>query len=109
MAERIVSGYQRLFEVRLLHHYWLDEGQTVFDALPEAERLQRLLTYDVRSFIPFAPTPATAKALQGLGGVFKSTALGALWPLRKAPSFPTMPCWSLPCGSTAVNFLTTRP
>ncbi|MBC6608763.1 hypothetical protein H8B13_18185 [Hymenobacter sp. BT188] len=88
MAERIVSGYQRLFEVRLLHHYWLDEGPTVFDALPEAERLARLLTYDVRSFLSLEPTPATAQTLQGLGAVFKSTALGGLVATRKGTVIP---------------------
>ena len=27
-------GYTRLFEVRVLHHFWLDDGATVFDATP---------------------------------------------------------------------------
>jgi len=33
MAERIINGYKRLFEARLLHHYWLDEGATLFDLI----------------------------------------------------------------------------
>ncbi|QDA61602.1 hypothetical protein [Hymenobacter jejuensis] len=88
MAERIRIGYQRLFEVRLLHHYWLDEGLTVFDALLDAVQLKRLLTYDVRSFLAIEPTPATAQALQGLRGVFKSTALGGVVAVKKDTVIP---------------------
>ena len=45
MAIEVVRiGYTRLFEVRLLHHYWLDEGATVFDAIADAAvRTRRLL------------------------------------------------------------------
>ena len=76
MAERVRNGYKRLFEVRLLHHYWLDEGATLFDLLPDPMR--RLLTYDRRPFLSLTPTPATAQALAGLGCVYRDTALGGL-------------------------------
>jgi hypothetical protein len=76
MAERLRNGYKRLFEVRLLHHYWLDEGGTLFDLLPDATRC--LLTYDHRPFLKLAPTPATAKILAGLGCIYRDTALGGL-------------------------------
>lgn len=76
MTERVRNGYKRLFEVRLLHHYWLDEGGTLFDLLPDPAR--RLLTYDRRPFLALTPTPATAKALAGLGCVYRDTALGGL-------------------------------
>jgi hypothetical protein len=76
MAERVRNGYKRLFEVRLLHHYWLDEGGILFDLLPDPTR--RLLTYDRRPFLHLAPTPATARALAGLGCIYRDTALGGL-------------------------------
>jgi hypothetical protein len=77
MAERIVNSYKRLFEVRLLHHYWLDEGAVTFDAiLPDTLRQRRLLTYDARTFFAIEPTPATAKLLSGLSCVFKATGIG---------------------------------
>lgn len=76
MAERVRNGYKRLFEVRLLHHYWLDEGGTLFDLLPDPGR--RLLNYDCRPFLRLAPTLATARALAGLGCVYRDTALGGL-------------------------------
>lgn len=78
MAERIVNGYARLFEIRLLHHFWLDEGATVFDLMPQARRDQRLLSYDMRSFFSIRPTVATAKALNGFRCVYKDTALGCI-------------------------------
>lgn len=75
MAERKEIGYKRLFEVRLLHHYWLDEGTTVFNEFDPAKS-KHLLTYDVQSFLSVAPTSSTQKVLAGLGGVCKNTALG---------------------------------
>jgi hypothetical protein len=80
MGEQINVGYPRLFEIRLLHHYWLDdwlnEKPVVFDFLPDKKRDTRLLTYDSRSIFGIEPMAATAKVLRGFGGLFKETALG---------------------------------
>ena len=77
MAERMSSRYKRLFEVRLLHHFWLDEGSTVFDQIADqAKKDARLLAYDVRSFLTSRPTAATQRKLGGLGCPFRETALG---------------------------------
>jgi hypothetical protein len=78
MSERIVSGYKRLFEVRLLHHYWLDDGSALFDTLPESRKTKLLLTYDSRSFLEVKPTSGTSNKLKALKGVFKQTSLGFL-------------------------------
>lgn len=78
MVETVRVAYTRLFEVRVLHHFWLDEGDTRFDALPAAERLERLLTYDVRQIVEIAPDAATSRVIAGLGGVFRATGLGCL-------------------------------
>jgi hypothetical protein len=48
MTERVVNTYQRLFDVRVLHHYWLDEGGKMFDLI----------------------------AVKGLGCVYRNTSLG---------------------------------
>jgi len=77
MAERTISSYKRLFEVRLLHHYWLDDGATVFDAIADLARKQaRLLTYDVRPILGVRPSPSTQNALREFGCVFKPTGQG---------------------------------
>jgi hypothetical protein len=79
MGERVNTGYQRLLEIRLLHHYWLDEGAAVFDLLAdEAKKNGRLLAYDARPFLNIAPTAATVSTLNGLGGLFKETGLGCM-------------------------------
>ncbi len=79
MAEQVSHAYRRLFEIRLLHHYWLDEGATVFDLLAdEAKKDARLLAYDARPFLNIAPTAATASAFNGVGGLFKETGLGCI-------------------------------
>lgn len=88
MAERRIQAYQRLFEVRVLHHYWLDEGASVFDQLPAATQQKRLLAYDRRPFLDVLPTAATAKAIQGLQGVYKDTALGWLIAVPRAARIP---------------------
>lgn len=76
MAERIRIGYKRLFEVRLLHHYWLDSGTTHFDALPETQRNKLLLTYDCRRFISIKPDPLTENKIKAFQGICKNTAIG---------------------------------
>lgn len=79
MAEQVRIGYKRLFEVRLLHHYWLDEGATVFDLIPDqAKKDGRLLTYDIRPILSIVPTTATEKKLMRLGCVYKTTAMGCV-------------------------------
>jgi len=76
MAERIVNGYKRLFEVRMLHHYWLDDGSALFDTLPDSRKTKLLLTYDSRSFMTVRPTISTANKLKALRGIFINTAPG---------------------------------
>jgi hypothetical protein len=77
--ETVRIGYTRLFEVRLLHHYWLDDGATVFDAIADqAVKTNRLLTYDVRRLLKVEPSAATVAAIKGLRGVFRMTGLGFL-------------------------------
>ena len=76
MSERLSSNYQQLFQVHVLHHYWLDEGATLFDDIVAAAKANRLLNYDVRRFLTITPTPITAKSLLGLKCIYKNTALG---------------------------------
>jgi hypothetical protein len=79
MTERISNGYELLFEVRLLHHYWLDEAATVFDLIPDqAKKDTRLQKYDRRTFLSVMPTITTIKSLKSLNCVYKDTASGFL-------------------------------
>lgn len=76
MVERATSPYKPLFEVRLLHHYWLDQGELGFDSLSADTQTSRLLAYDVQSILSVVPTASTATLLAGLGCIFKPTASG---------------------------------
>jgi len=77
MSERMANGYQCLFEVRLLHHYWLDEGGTVFDTIGNQDKMNsRLLNYDKRSFIGVRPSITTNQALAACKCLFRETSLG---------------------------------
>ena len=78
MSERASLRTKRLFEVRLLHHYWLDDKDTVFDKIAEPAKSARLLAYDMRAFLTMAPTPSTAERLSGLGCLFRESALGCV-------------------------------
>lgn len=102
MSERISSKYQVLCQVQLLHHYWLDDGGTLFDSLPKdvlekaalnlpestPTREQHLRNYDVRQFLSINPTSKTSQVLAGLGCLFKNTALGFLLVAPKGLPLP---------------------
>lgn len=93
MTERIGNRYRPLFEVRLLHHYWLDEGAAVFDLISDPSRKnKRLHDYDRRPFLTVVPTAATAKALQALNCVYKDTAPGLI---VAAPALQVIPADTL--------------
>jgi len=87
-SERLTARYARLFEVRVLHHYWLDDGDTIFDALPADSQEDRLRRYDVRTLLAIEPTKATAAQLAGLHAVWKATSLGLLVGLPAEVSVP---------------------
>jgi len=90
MTEGVASAYRTLFQVRLLHHYWLDEGATVFDLIADpAKRDTRLLTYDVRKLLTIEPTRATSRTLAGLRCVFKPTTLGCVVAAPAGAKLPT--------------------
>ena len=76
MSERSTTAYRRLFEVRLLHHYWLDDGGQRFDTLSADMQTARLLGYDVRPLLRVTPTPSTLKQLSGQRCLFMSTGQG---------------------------------
>ncbi|MDN5821703.1 MAG: hypothetical protein L0H74_10810 [Brachybacterium sp.] len=82
MAEARRSDVTPLVEVRLLHHYWLDDGATVFAAADSesagADRSRRLRAYDVRRLLDIRPTASTRTLVRGLRGVLRVTATGVL-------------------------------
>lgn len=79
MSELLQREYRRLFEIQLLHHYWLDEGASIFDHLADqAVKARRLLAYDVRRFLALKPTNTTRQTLKASQCLLEETALGAV-------------------------------
>lgn len=77
MTERSSTSFVRLIDVRILHHYWLDDGATEFGAIGNDDiARRRLLTYDMRRFLAVTPSTSTLETVAGLGGVVRSTGLG---------------------------------
>ncbi|MDD5269279.1 MAG: hypothetical protein PHO08_19555 [Methylococcales bacterium] len=90
MTERISIGYKPLFEVRLLHHYWLDEGGTVFDLIQDqVKKDTRLRDYDRRSFLSVMPTGTTTRTLKGLKCIYKDTAFGFIVAVQNEKVIPS--------------------
>lgn len=77
MSEGLASLYKPLLAVHVLHHYWLDLGDTVFDLISDSKlKNNRLLAYDRQGLLSLRPTRSTYQVLRALNAVFKDTALG---------------------------------
>ena len=106
MAVEVVgTSYTRLFEVRLLHHYWLDEFVTTFDAIAKpAVKTRRLLDYDVRRVLSVNPSAATSATIAGLRGIFRMTGLGFLVAAPDTADVPLDTTWEFFVTATAHEF-----
>jgi hypothetical protein len=89
MGERIENGHARLFEVRLLHHYWLDEGAVLFDHLPAEKQKTVSLAYNIGAFLSVTPTATTLRALKQCGAIWRSTQHGFFAALSAGSVMPT--------------------
>ncbi|TVQ07110.1 MAG: hypothetical protein EA361_18800 [Bacteroidetes bacterium] len=70
--------YAKLFEVKILHHFFLNKGLDNFAQLPAEEREEILRKYDTRQIFQISPTSETLKALNGHKYIFRTTAEG-IW------------------------------
>lgn len=77
--ECLINGtkYPILFEVRILHHYWLDDGAFNFNRVDDEAWKERVMSsYDVHSIFNIAPVCSTEKRINGMAGIFKKTSTG---------------------------------
>jgi hypothetical protein len=100
MAEFIITGYKRLVEVRIVQHYFLDDGADDFQApfnpndstqvraLKLQGREKRWNRYDLRPVLRIKPTAATDVLIKRLNGVFRQTATGFLVAVPPATVVP---------------------
>ncbi|MDB5269718.1 MAG: hypothetical protein JWP58_2758 [Hymenobacter sp.] len=71
------TGYQTLFEVHILHRYFLNVGLTDFEQAPNDPAVKAVRqAYDVRQFLRIEPSPATQELLRNQRLLFRPTAEG---------------------------------
>ncbi len=56
--------YKTLFEVQILHEFFLNNGTEAFDEMNPAKQQERLRNYVYRNFLEVIPTAGTRKVLQ---------------------------------------------
>lgn len=78
----VTITYNKLFEVKILHHFFLNKGELVFDSMTDEERALMTLNYDVRDFFDIYPTPECQKVLNSHNCVFKPTSQGIIIGVR---------------------------
>ncbi len=78
--------YGLLFEVAILHDYFLNKGDVVYEALQDDQRPAVMRFYNVGDFIDVFPTERTRKLLAGHKMIFKNTATGFLVGVRQDPT-----------------------
>lgn len=86
MAETIVSTYRSLFQLVILHHYWLDDGSTVTGLDPAGVATRP--GYDVRDWMAIEPLPSTQERLRGLRARFATNTLGGVVVIPAAVTVP---------------------
>ena len=70
--------YKTLFEVKLLHHYFLNKAGDLFDNMTAAEKSIVLKGYDLRDFISIEPTADCARVLSRYHLIYKNTPSGLI-------------------------------
>jgi hypothetical protein len=76
-TEKFLTGYKTLFEVQLLHRYFLNVGLTEFDQVPNDPAVQAARqAYDVSQWLRIEPSAATQELLRNQRLLFRPTAEG---------------------------------
>jgi hypothetical protein len=78
----IIIEYDTLFEIRILHHYFLNSGLTHFGQMTESEKAATMLRYDSREIFDIRPTSETLRLLASCKAIFRHTATGLIAGIR---------------------------
>lgn len=65
------TTYKQLFEIELLHDYFLNDGVVAFSTLSDADKKKRLKLIDISEFINVVPSQDTIDKMAGHKMVFK--------------------------------------
>src|SRR5690606_35047137 len=70
------SIYKTIFEVRILHEYFLNKGEKTFGQLTDIEKVGVMKRYDVNEIFEIQPTEECLKQLKKYHLVFKKSKTG---------------------------------
>jgi len=70
--------YKSLFEVNILHHFFLNKGEQEWDKMSQEDKDKMESTYDIREIFDITPTQESKKALSSHSCIFKKTSTGIL-------------------------------
>ena len=74
--------YDILFEVRIMHHFFLNKGENEFDSMSDIEKANMMLKYDARELFEIVPTEECRKIMGAHNCIFKLTSTGVIVGLR---------------------------
>ncbi|MEF8810862.1 MAG: hypothetical protein V5A47_08075, partial [Bacteroidales bacterium] len=80
--------YKKLFELKVLHLFFLNKGNTEFDSMSPDEQNKVWNTYDLSETLTFHPSSYAARNLNNYNLVFKTTQSGFLVLARVDPNNP---------------------
>jgi hypothetical protein len=74
--------YKELFEVKILHYYFLNRGETLYNMMSDEEQAKVMLYYDVGEFFDIVPTKECKRLLDSYQCIFKQTSQGMIVGMR---------------------------
>lgn len=81
-------SYRPLFNVDIVHDYFLSQGDAVFEAQADADRTALTNLYSLTVYLEIVPDEATASTLAGHKMLFKTAASGFTVAVRLDPAAP---------------------
>lgn len=70
--------YKSLFEVKILHHYFLNKGELEWDTMNQEDKDIQEAKFDVREILDITPTADCIKAIKAYNCIFRKTSAGIL-------------------------------
>ena len=77
--------YKSLFEVNILHHFFLNKGEQEWDKMSQEDKDRMESNSDIREIFDITPTQESTKALSSHSCIFKKTSTGILVGVKAKP------------------------
>jgi hypothetical protein len=83
MSQQIL--YENLFELKILHHFFLDKGEVRWDEMLPADQDKILAMNDIREIFEITPTPECRQAMLSYHCILKNTHAGIRVGIKSVP------------------------